>query len=62
MNSFGVFNKLWHSFEINKPMFELAGSVRFIEYLRAIFKTLPPNTYTYFHISFMVRRYVDNKT
>ena len=41
----GVFNKLWHNFEINKPMFEMANSVRFTEYLRAIFKSLPPNIY-----------------
>ena len=36
---------LRHSFEINKPMFELANSVRFTEYLRAIFISLPPNIY-----------------
>ena len=39
MNILGIFNMLWHNFEINKPMFELANSVRFREYLR----TLPPN-------------------
>ena len=33
MNILGVFNMLWHNFEINKPMFELANSVRFTEYL-----------------------------
>ena len=33
---------LWHNFVINKPMFELANSVRFTEYLRAIFKSLLP--------------------
>ena len=26
---------LRHNFEINKPMFEMAGSVRFTEYLRS---------------------------
>ena len=36
---------LRHNFEINKPMFELANSVRFTEYLRAIFISLPPNIY-----------------
>ena len=35
----------WHTFEINKQIFELAKSVRFTEYLRAIFKWLPPNIY-----------------
>ena len=45
MNILGVFNILWHNFENNKPMFELVNSVRFIEYLRAIFKSLPPNIY-----------------
>ena len=41
----GVLNMLWHKFELNKPMFELASSVRFTEYVRAIFKSLPPNIY-----------------
>ena len=45
MNILGVFNTLWHNFVINKPMFELTNSVRFTEYLRAIFKSLPPNIY-----------------
>ena len=45
MNILGVSNVLWHIFEINKPMFELANSVRFTEYIRAIFKSLPPNIY-----------------
>ena len=36
---------LWHNFEINKPIFEFANSVRFPEYLRAIFKSLPPNIF-----------------
>ena len=45
MNILGVFNMLWHNFEINKPIFELANTVRFTEYLRAIFKSLPPNIY-----------------
>ena len=45
MNVLGVFNILWHNFEINKTIFELANSVCFTEYLRAIFKLLPPNTY-----------------
>ena len=44
MNIMGVFNMLWRNFEINKPMFKLANSVRYI-YLRAIFKSLPPNIY-----------------
>ena len=35
----------WHNFEINQTMFELAISVRFTEYLRAIYKSLPPNIY-----------------
>ena len=38
INILGVFNVIWHNFEINKPMFELAGSVRFTEYLKVIFK------------------------
>ena len=29
INILGVFNMLWHNFEIIKPMFELANSVRF---------------------------------
>ena len=45
MNILGVFNTLWHNCEINKPMFKLANTVRFIKYLRAIFKSLPPNIY-----------------
>ena len=45
MNILGVFNTLWHNFVINKPKFELANSVRFTEYLRAIVKSLPPNIY-----------------
>ena len=45
MNILGVFNMLWHNVEINKLMFELTNTVRFIEYLRAIFKSLPPNIY-----------------
>ena len=45
MNILGVFNMLRHNFEMNKPMFELVNAVRFIEYLRAIFKSLPPNIY-----------------
>ena len=45
MNILGVFNMLWHNFEINKPMFELANTVRFAEYLRTLSKSLPPNIY-----------------
>ena len=45
MNILGVFNMLWHNFEINKPMFELTNCARFMEYLRAIFTSLPPNIY-----------------
>ena len=45
MNILGVFIMLWNTFEINKPMFELANSIRFTEYLRAIVKSLPPNIY-----------------
>ena len=45
MNILGVFNTLWHNFVISKPMFELANSVGFTEYLRAIVKSLPPNIY-----------------
>ena len=45
MNILGVFNMLWHNCEINKPMFELANTVRFTEYLRAIFKSLSPNSF-----------------
>ena len=37
INILGVFNKRWHHFKINKPMFELANSVRFTEYLRLFF-------------------------
>ena len=43
---------LWQNLKINKPIFELANSARFTEYLRTIFKSLPPNIY--FHISFNV--------
>ena len=45
MNILGVFNTLWHNFEINKPMIEMANTVRFTEYLKTIFKSLPPNSY-----------------
>ena len=45
MNILGVSNTLWHNFVINKLMFEFANSVRFIEYLRAMVKSLPPNIY-----------------
>ena len=45
MNILGNFHALWHNFVINKPMFELAKSVRFTEYLRVIVKSLPPNIY-----------------
>ena len=45
MNILGVFIILWHNCLINKPMFKLANSVRFTEYLRAIVKSLPPNIY-----------------
>ena len=36
---------LWLKFEVNKEMFELANSVHFTEYLRTMFKSLPPNIY-----------------
>ena len=45
---------LSHNVEINKPMFELAGSVRFTDYLRVIFKIVA-SKHLYFHISFKVR-------
>ena len=61
MNILGVFNMLWHNFEVNKLMFELAGSVRFTEYLRVIFKIVA-SKHLYFRISFKVRRYVDHET
>ena len=45
MNILGVFNALWHNFVINKPVIELANSVRFTEYLKVIVKSLPLNIY-----------------
>ena len=45
INILGVFNMLWLKFEVNKEMFELANSVHFTEYLRTMFKSLPPNIY-----------------
>ena len=55
MNILGVFNMLWHNFEINKPMIELVNTVRFTEYLKAIFKSFPPNIY----ISTSASRFAD---
>ena len=56
-NILGVFNMQWHNFKINKPMFELANTVRFTEYLRAISKLLSPNIYT----STSASRFDDNR-
>ena len=50
MNILGVFNMLWHNCEINESMFELAGSVRFTEYLRVVFKIVA-SKHLYFHIA-----------
>jgi len=52
--TFAVFNMLWHNFEINKTVFEMADFVRFTEYLRAIFTSclMPPKRASYLCFSY----------